>query len=853
MAMKVRRLYGSFQPENYDLIISLDPENMKFNGSVVIKGTKTGRPSKRITLHQRDLKIENIKVYHVDSKGPREIKSSRINLQKSFNELRLHFDHLLPNGKYEITIDYEGLINTQLHGIYTSTFKEAGKTKTVICTQFESDHAREVFPCIDEPEAKSIFNLTLQVPKKYLTVISNSESVKESIESANKVVTFEPTPIMSTYLLAFVVGDLKFLEAKTKNNVRVRTYATSDNVDHSRFALECATKTLDFYDEYFNIPYPLTKCDLVALPDFSSGAMENWGCITFREQSLLVDPQNTSLELKQYVANVITHELTHQWFGNLVTMRWWNDLWLNESFASWMSYLAVDFMFPEWHVWTQFINDIQAIGLRQDSLEYTHPIEMKINNPEEIKTVFDAISYEKGSSVITMLHDYLGSDTFRDGIRLYLSRHTYGSTDTSDLWQALEEVSNKPVSIFMGRWTKYAGYPLVKVSYGDSLRLQQQRFYLYPFAPKELTIWPIPLFADLDIGSDTFSHRSINLSLNSMPTNPLINQGRRGFYRVIYSDQTLNTLLTDNFLSSLDDVDRLGLIADAFEASKGGYIHTVSVLNMLEHFFDETSAIVWEAIASGLGGLRVAMDDDPIREGMKPFIRLLVKNEVKRLGLTSKKTDSHFDKLLRPLIIGMAANADEPSVIKEIKEMFYSQKPKSIDPDIRGVVYVTIGRLGTRSDFEMLVQMYRESDSSEEKIKLTAAITRFKQADLIKKALAMIRSDEVKVQDVVYWLSYALSNHHGRDMAWQWLKDNWDWLEESMGEDLSFYLIPFYVARNYSSLEFLEEFKEFFEDHMSDAFERPLKQAVETIEWQADWKKRDLDSIKKFFIKWAKT
>ena len=666
------------------------------------------------------------------------------------------------------------------------------------------------------------------------------------------MLTFEPTPKMSTYLLAFIVGDLKYLEAKTKNDVRVRTYATSDKLVYSKFALECATKTLDFYDEYFNIPYPLTKCDLIGLPDFAAGAMENWGCVTFRERGLLVDPLNTSLELKQYVANVIAHELTHQWFGNLVTMRWWNDLWLNESFASWMSYLAVDFMFPEWHVWTQFINDNQAVGLKQDSLEYSHPIEMKINNPDEIKTVFDGISYEKGSSVITMLHDYVGSDIFRDGIRLYLSQHTYGSTDTSDLWQALEQVSNKPVSLFMGRWTKNSGYPLVKVSYGDSLRLEQQRFYLYPSALKELTIWPIPLFSELDIGSDTFSHRSLNLNSTSLPADPLINRGRRGFYRVIYSDQTLSTLLSDDLLNTLDDVDRLGLIADAFEASKGAYIHTVSALNMLEHFLNETSVIVWEAIASGLGSIRLAMDDDSVREGMKPFIRLLVKNEVKRLGLTAKKTDSHFDKLLRPLIIAMAANADEPSVIKEIKEMFYSQKPKNIDPDIRGVVYTTIGRLGTRVDFEMFVQMYKEGDSSEEKLKLTAAITRFKQTELIKQALTMIRSDEVKSQDVIYWLSYIFSNHHARDMAWQWLKDNWDWLEDNMGEDLSFYIIPFYVARNYSSLEFLKEFREFFDEHMSDAFERPLNQAVETIEWQADWKKRDLDSIKRFFIKWAK-
>lgn len=854
MAKQVRRLYGSFRPDNYVLVLELDPKNMKFIGTAVITGLKVGRPSKRITLHQKDLNIKSVKVTHFDSKGSKEYIPSRINLQNGFNEVRLHFDGLIPGGKYEIKVNYEGKINAQLQGIYTSTYKEAGKTKTIICTQFESHHAREAFPCIDEPEAKSVFNLTLKLPKDNKTVISNTEPLKEHITEDNfRVVSFEPTPKMSTYLLAFIAGDLKYLEAKTNNNVRIRTYSTKDNIGYLSFALECAAKTLDFYDEYFAIPYPLTKCDLIALPDFASGAMENWGCITFREQALLVDPKNTSLDLKQYVANVVAHELTHQWFGNLVTMRWWDDLWLNESFASWMSYLAVDFMFPEWQVWTQFINDEQAVGLRQDSLEFTHPIEMKISNPDEIRTVFDSISYDKGASVITMLHDYVGSDKFRDGIRLYLSAHTYGSTDTSDLWLALEEASGRPVGTFMSRWTAKSGYPLVKVSYVDSIHLEQQRFYLNPLASKELTIWPVPLFSDINIGNDTFNHRSVNLNQTDLPANPLINRGRRGFYRAIYDNQLLSSLIAEDTLSSLDDVDRLGLISDAFEASKGGYLPTVSALNIVESFFNETSVVVWEAIASGLGSIRIAMDDDLVRNGMKPFIRALISKEVKRLGITAKKSDSHFDKLLRPLIVGLAARADEPAVLKEIKELFYSKLPSDIDPDIRGVVYVTIARLGGKSDFETLVKMHNESNSPEEKLKLSAAITNFKQPELIKRALSMIRSDDVRSQDIVYWISYALSNHYGRDTAWQWLKENWKFIEESMGEDLSFYRMPFYVAVNYSSMEFLKEYKAFFEKHMSDAFERPLKQGIETIVWQAAWKKRDLDDIKNFFIKWAKT
>ena len=284
---------------------------------------------------------------------------------------------------------------------------------------------------------------------------------------------------MSTYLLAFVYGDMEYLESKTSAGVVVRSYATKDNVAHTKFALECAVKTLEFFNDYFAIEYPLAKCDLVALPDFASGAMENWGCITFRETALIVDPKNTSLVTKQYVALVVAHELAHQWFGNLVTMRWWTDLWLNEGFASWIEYLAVDKLFPNWDVWTQFIVDEQEQGLRPDSLRNTHPVEVAINHPDEIRTIFDSISYQKGSSVINMLHRYLGPDTFRAGLRSYLKTHEFGNTDTVDLWSALEKVSRKPVKKFMHAWTSQAGFPIVHASIkGRHLELKQQQFFL---------------------------------------------------------------------------------------------------------------------------------------------------------------------------------------------------------------------------------------------------------------------------------------------------------------------------------------------------------------------------------------
>jgi aminopeptidase N len=827
---------------------------MKFEGRAVISGVKVGRPSKRLTFHQKNLKIKNVKVTFQGQKAVEVLKVSRINTHKNFEEVRLHFDSLIYNGRYQIEIDYVGLINPQLHGIYVSKFKDKTKSKTIVCTQFESHHAREAFPSIDEPEAKSIFNLTLRTAANQV-VISNTDPEITKKAGAEVLTKFKPTPLMSSYLLAFVVGDLKYLEARTDSNIRVRTYATPDNVSYTKFALECAVRTLNFYEEYFAIAYPLTKCDLIALPDFSSGAMENWGCVTFREQALLVDPSNTSLYLKQFVAEVVAHELTHQWFGNLVTMSWWNDLWLNESFATWMSYLALEKLFPDWQAWTQFIVDSQAVGLRQDSLENTHPIEVKINNPDEIRTVFDSISYEKGASVITMLHDYLGAEFFKEGIRLYLSKNAYSNTSTIDLWRALEQASDKPVEQFMSRWTGLGGYPLVKTTYSEgNVHLEQHRFYLNPMAKKEASLWPVPLFTELDFGkNDPFAHRSLNVALDPTQDGSLFNKGRHGFYRVIYDDQTISELLDDDFMESVADVDRLGLIADAFEAAKGGYLPTLSVLNMLEHYFTESSSVVWDVMAGGLGSLKATMDDEDLREAMKPYIRELVKSELDRLGFKSKSSDSHFDKLLRPTIMGMAAAADEPTVVNEVKRLFYDKPSENIEPELRGVVYSTIARLGKTSDFDLLLSLHNKSNSPEERLKLVAGLTSFKQASLHKRALDLIRSDNVKTQDVAYWIAYSFSNHYSRDASWKWLKDNWDWLDENMGEDLSFYRLPFYAARCYSSLEFLKEFEAFFDTRLSAAFDRPIKQAVETIQWQADWKRRDLEAIRRYFAQWSKS
>lgn len=844
MGKKVTRLFEQFRPEKYGLAFDIDPGAMTFKGTVLISGTKVGRPSQRLTFHQKGLKITAANITRHDKKGDQTFEIGRINNQDSFDEVRLHSEAKFFPGPYTISMDFTGKITRPMNGIYPCFFTQGGLDKKLIATQFESHHAREAFPCIDEPEAKATFDLSLISPVGE-TVISNTPIKEQKPAGDRQITTFETTPIMSTYLLAFVFGELDFLESKTKDGVLVRCYATPDNVKHTEFALDCAVKTLEFYNEYFDTPYPLAKCDFVALPDFASGAMENWGCITFREQALLVDPANTSLHLKQYVANVVAHELTHQWFGNLVTMRWWTDLWLNESFASWMSYLAVDHLFPDWKVWTQFIVDEQGLALKLDALEHTHPIEVEVKHPDEIRTIFDAISYEKGASVLLMLHDYLGPEAFRDGLRLYLKRHAFRNTDTVDLWAALEEASQRPVTKFMGAWTSQSGYPIVKAQIsGDQPNLSQARFHLNPDAKKANTVWPVPLLPSEPLNITTLETADQSIESPALADTFLLNHNRTSFFRTIYDSKHLEKLAGAVKAGKLNELDRLGLLGDSFEAAKGGYGSTVDTLKLLQAYAAEDSAMVWGIIADGLGSIRLVMNDDAVREGLKPLVRQLTFKQLSRLGWEEQATDSHFDRLLRPTILGLASFGEEPSVVTEARRRFDDMKrPEDIHPDLRGVVYGTIARTGQAADFDRMLALHNSAANSEERVTLAGALTGFEQPALIARALEQITSSYVRLQDAPYWIAYSFLNRHARRPTWDWLITHWDWLIKNLGSDLSFFRLPIYAGRGFSDEDFLPEFTLFFESHMSPAFERPVKQAIETIQLQAAWKKRDMAAI----------
>ncbi len=849
MAKNVKRLLEQFKPEHYDLELSLDKKSLLFDGTVTVRGKKVGRPSRRIILHQKDLKITSATITRHDKSGDQEVPVQRINTHASFNEVRLHAKEMAYPGSYTLVLTFSGKITRPMSGIYPSFFKLNGKEEKILSTQFESHHAREAFPCIDEPEAKATFDLTLHTAPNE-TVLSNTPVKTQTRGKGTVTTTFETTPLMSTYLLAFAVGQLQYKEAKTKGGVVIRTYATPENVKHTDFALDFAVRCLEFYDDYFGIKYPLPKCDLIALPDFAAGAMENWGCITFREQCLIVDPKNTSLHVKQYVAMVIAHELAHQWFGNLVTMRWWTDLWLNEGFASWIEFLAVDHIFPEWNMWTQFIVDEQLPAFKLDALEHTHPVEVPVKHPDEIRTIFDTISYSKGASVIHMLHDYLGAGDFKDGLRHYLEKHAYGNTDTVDLWSALEEVSQKPVMAFMQTWTGQSGFPIVETATTkDTVALSQQRFYLNPGARKTATqaLWPIPLLANRNDLPGTLDQET--MTVQSKGTDALLlNKSQSGFYRVIYSPSHRQQLGRQVRDGTLPPLDRLRLLSDSFEASKAGYTNTVEAFALMENYTDEDNAAVWEVIAGNLHAVRAVMDDEQLRNAMKPYIRKLASRQVERLGWKTKVKEPHFDRLLRPTVLGLASIGEDTSVVDEALRQFKDMKrPEDVEPDLRGVVYGTAVRHGSEDEFNKLLAMHNATTNSEERTTIAAALTGFKQPKLAKRALALITTDTVRLQDAGYWIAYSFMNRHSKLLTWQWLKDNWDWLSENLSSDMSYSRYPLYAARPFSDLEFLKEYRKFFQGVTTPSLERSIRQGIETVEWQADWRRRDASDLKQYF------
>jgi aminopeptidase 2 len=662
--------------------------------------------STSIALNTADLEIRSTTV---EAGGQTIADAPRVSHDEDRQVTTVSFDQTLPAGSTAtLTMVFSGVLNDNMAGFYRSSFKdEQGNTTYLATTQMEPTDARRAFPCFDEPALKAAFTVTLIADAK-MTCLSNMDVASEKTvdsqlaKGKRKAVTFNKSPLMSTYLLAFIVGELNYIETNDFR-VPVRVYAPKDrDIEHGRFSLELAAKTLDFYEKKFDSEFPLPKMDMVAIPDFSAGAMENWGLVTYRVVDLLLDEKVSGAALKQRVAETVQHELAHQWFGNLVTMDFWDGLWLNEGFATWMSWYSCNAFYPEWKVWEGYVTDNLASALSLDSLRSSHPIEVPVKRADEINQIFDAISYSKGSSVLRMISKYIGEEKFMEGVRRYLKKHAYGNTQTGDLWAALSDASGKDVEKVMDIWTKKVGFPVVTVTEdasANSIHLKQNRFLrTADVKPEEdETLFPIFLALRTKDGVEeelALTTREDNFKLKDLDFFKL-NADHSGIYRTSYTPERLRKLGVAAKQGLLTVEDRAGMISDAGSLAASGYQRTSGILSLLESFKSEPAFVVWQEITSRISVLRSAwtFEEQAVKDALKKFQLDLTQDKAHELGWKFSSDDGHIEQQFKSMMFGAAGIAGDETIVKASVDMFDKFKTgdkTAIHPNLRGSVYAIV-------------------------------------------------------------------------------------------------------------------------------------------------------------------
>ena len=827
---KVPRLLDTLTPNHYNLTLDLThAEEKEFSGTVIISGDST---SESISLHSKGLTIQSATI----DNQPAGVSFGE------FDELKLSQSNL-KNGKHTIRIDFSGTITDAMHGLYPCYFTHDGVKKQLFATQFESHHAREVFPCVDEPAAKAEYDLTL-ITRPGITVLGNMPVKSEEENGDSLTTTFEKTPRMSSYLLAFVIGELHKKSARTKSGVEVNVWATpAQNENTLDFALDIATRSIDFYDEYFGVKYPLPKSDHVALPDFSSGAMENWGLITYRESCLLADPELTPESSRRFIATVIAHELSHQWFGNLVTMQWWNDLWLNESFANMMEYVAIDALQPDWHMWEDFATNEVTAALRRDSLDGVQSVQADVNHPDEISTLFDpAIVYAKGGRLLVMVRKLIGEEAFRAGLKSYFEKFAYKNTVGNDLWQELESASGQPIVNLMNAWISQPGLPVVSVSSShDATILSQERFFIGEHQPSD-ALWPIPLFADQPLDVKILDQKETTVSIEK----PLqLNCGLSAHFVTKYDESTREYLLKN--ITELPTLDKICILQDATILARAGFENSVPLLPLALSLKTETNEKVFGMAAGALTELRKFVDDnDAARDSLKKISGEFARATFEELGWDEKDGESDDDRERRTTALSLMMYSEDKEVLNEAKTRFDNNKLEDLPTEIRAlIISANVRHFETPKIIENLFAAYKNTPSNDLQNDISIGLTSTKNPETAEKILANIKdSNIIRPQDASRWFVYLIRTRESRQIAWNWLKENWAWVEEKFGDDKSYDDFIRYAATALLTTDELNDFRQFFEPMENiPALARTIRLGITEISARAELIERDKTDV----------
>ncbi len=810
-------------PINYDLTFEPNFRDFTFSGKEVID-TKISKPTSIIALNAAELKIKNC---HILWNGQKLGAKTRLDEK---NETLIISIPKKISGHAKITVDFTGVLNNRLVGFYRSQYKDKqGKPKFLATTQFEAADARRAFPCWDEPAAKATFDVSLITEKNH-TAISNTNVVSRKQLGTKTLYKFARTPVMSTYLLYLGVGEFEFLSGRIgKTLIRIAT--TKGNSSKGKFSLDLCKKLLRSYESYFGVKYPLPKLDLIAVPDFASGAMENWGAITFRETILLYDPKTSSTQTKQHIAEVVSHELAHQWFGNLVTMEWWNDLWLNESFATFMATKFVDKFYPEWKLWDQFLEDTMNTAMGLDSLNSSHPIDVKVKSPSEIREIFDAISYDKGGCVLRMLESFVTEKMFRAGLRVYLKKFAYKNAKGDDLWNEIGKASRMPVRSMVNSWLGQVGFPLVEAQKQDSKLVLSQKRFVHEKKGKQNGLWQIPVSISQDHKT---THKLVTKPRDVIPikdSSVVINSGRTGFYRVKYSADLLDDLRHLVLEKSISHIDRWALQNDLFSLCISGDGTTKDYLDFTNNYENEDDYITQSNIAGNLYSLYNKTMQEPfsyeIKNTTHQFFRTLYSN----LGWDATKDEPHTNTLLRSFVLGALGKLDDDEIISEANKRFaqYLKNPQSLNPDIQSVVFSIVAWSGDSETYKKLLDMYRNAKTQEEKIRFLGALCSFKDEKLLRDTLDFSQSKEVRSQNMHVPIMQVAANPYGKKVLWPWLKKNWKSLRRKVGpgSPLLNRMVSSIGPVSDASME--KEIRQFFKTNPTPGTERTLEQTLERI------------------------
>ncbi|GAC1586834.1 MAG: M1 family metallopeptidase [Acidimicrobiales bacterium] len=759
------RLPSTVTPIHYQLSIAPDFTTYRFDGTSVVTLT-VHEPVREVVLNSADLSIDTVTLVLSDG-GELE---GRVTSDPEHERVTLVFDREIPAGQATLTVAYEGAINDELRGFYRSTFTDPeGVERVIATTQFESTDARRAFPCWDEPEYKATFAIRLLVPDGLLG-LSNGSEVERQPAPGGQWVTFETTMKMSTYLVAFVVGPLTTTDAVDVDGIGLRVACVPGKEHLSAFALEAGAHALRFLAEYFAIPYPAGKLDLVALPDFAFGAMENVGCVTFRETALLVDRDNASHGELQRIADVVAHEIAHMWFGDLVTMRWWNGIWLNEAFATFMEVTTSDHFRPEWRVWEGFALGRSA-AMHVDSLASTRPIEYEVISPDDADGKFDVLTNEKGGSVLKMLETYLGADRFRAGIRLYLDRHRYANTETTDLWDAIEEATGEPVRSIMDSWIFQGGHPLVTVTeQAAGLALSQQRFRYLPAADDSR--WKIPVLLRFGDGAaDRVLLSETTTVVDRRAGSVSVNAGGWGVFRTRYTGALALEARTG--FPSLGIIERFNLVGDSWAAVLGGQSSSDDYLDLIGEMGDERDPNVWRQTLEGIDLVDRTLSTDA-RPGFALWLRGLLRPVFEHVGWEPVPGEDDAQAKLRGVLVGaLATYGADTDVVERARALHAAVLAGSlVAPDLLTPIVSVLAWTGGEADYAMFWDRIRQAVDPHEEVRYLFRLAAFPNKGLLRRTLEATK-DEIRTQNASTVIAGCLGNRWTGREAWEWLSANW--------------------------------------------------------------------------------